>query len=163
MTNAGLNMGPMPSMGTASGSMYSHPSGPLDSPAAPYVRPSGYTSQPGQVGGMPGMFSQVGPYANNSREMYGASPAYGPRGNMGQSIVPAGNPEYGGRFNNSMNMQRPFGGFNGGSNGAVGGSRYNHNMNGFAQPNAQQQGSQQQRIGLSGHGKMGPNAGRKVW
>ena len=161
MGNASLNMGPMPSMGIASGSMYSHPSGPLDSPAAPYVRPTGYTSQPSHLGGMPGMFSQAGPYANSNREMYGNSHSYGPRGNMGQSILPASNPEYGGRFNNSMTMQRPFGGYNSGTNGAVGGSRYNPGMNGFAQPNAQ--GTQQQRIGLSGHGKMGPNTGRKVW
>lgn len=161
MGNASLNMGPMSSMVTASGSMYSHPSGPLDSPAAPYVRPTGYGSQPSHLGGMPGMFSQAGPYANNNREMYGNSHSYGPRGNMGQSILSTGNAEYGGRFNNSMTMQRPFGGFNNGSNGAVGGSRYNPGMNGFAPPNAQ--GSQQQRIGLSGHGKMGPNTGRKVW
>lgn len=161
MANAGLSLGPMPSMGATSGSMYSHPSGPLDSPTVPYIRPSGYTSQPSQLGGMSGMYGQAGAYANNNREMYGAAPQYGHRGNMGQSMLAGGNPEYGGRFNNSMTMNRPFGGFNGGSTGPLGGSRYNPSMNGFAQSNLQ--GSQQQRIGLSGQGKVGPNAGRKVW
>lgn len=107
------------------------------------------------------MYNQAGPYATGGRDMYGSAQQYGHRANMGQSMLSAGGQEYGGRFNNSMAVNRPFGGFNGASTGQLGGSRYNPGMNGFAQSNLQ--GSQQQRIGMSGQGKVGPNAGRKVW
>lgn len=160
MTNAGINLGQMPG---PTGGMYSHPSGPLDSPTAPYIRPSGYTSQPSHLSGMPNMYSQGGPYANNGRDMYGMNAQYGARGGINQPMLPTGNHEYSGRFNNpNSNMNRPFGGFNGGPTNSLGGSRYNSGVNGFGQSSTP--GPQQQhRSGLAGHGKMSANSSRKVW
>ncbi|KAJ9124098.1 hypothetical protein QFC22_000893 [Naganishia vaughanmartiniae] len=159
LSNAGINLGQMPA---STGGMYSHPSGPLDSPTAPYIRPSGYTSQPSHLSGIPNLYSQGGPYGHNGRDMYGMNAQYGPRGGMNQPMLPAGNREYSGRFNNSnTNSNRPFGGFNGGTTNSLGGSRYNAGVNGFGQPIAQ--GSQQHRAGLAGQGKVAANPGRKVW
>ncbi|KAJ9098789.1 hypothetical protein QFC19_006266 [Naganishia cerealis] len=160
LSNAGINLGQMsaPSVG----GMYSHPSGPLDSPTVPYIRPSGYSSQPGHLSGMPNLYSQGGPYVNNGRDMYGMNSQYGHRGNMNQPMLPVGSHDYSGRFQNSnTNMNRPFGGFNGGPTSSLSGSRYNPGGNGFGQSTAH--GSQQQRMGLGSHGKMGSNPGRKVW
>ncbi|KAJ9106136.1 hypothetical protein QFC21_001278 [Naganishia friedmannii] len=160
LSNAGINLGQMP---VSAGGMYSHPSGPLDSPTAPYIRPSGYTSQPSHLSGMPNLYSQGGAYSNNNRDMYGMTTQYGARGGMNQPMLPAGTHEYSGRFNTSnSNMNRPFGGFNGGPTNSLSGPRYNSGVNGFGQSTTQ--GSQQQhRTGLTGHGKMGANPGRKVW